>query len=222
LPDIETAVVQCRKADASQYNGTMASQPQPFITPEEYLAMERTAEFRSEYRSGLMVMMAGNTKEHVRIVGDLMILLGNGLQGRPCEPWSNELRVKVSETAYVYPDVIVTCGEPMFTDCQMDTLTNPLVIVEVLSKTTSDYDRGEKFVNYRRIESLQQYVLISQDKPLVEIYTRQTNRHWDLAEIEGLESILDLTSIDCGLSLSEIYRRVEFPPSLQIVDQRSS
>src|SRR5580693_9035962 len=135
----------------------MSSLPVPRISPEEYLALDRFADVRSEYFYGEMFAMAGNTRQHLRIVSNLVYRQRIALEGRPCEAWSNEIRVKASEDAYVYPDMVVICGEPEFVDDRFDTLTNPVVVFEVLSSSTKNLDRGEKFVSYRKLPSLRYY-----------------------------------------------------------------
>ena len=140
-----------------------------------------------------------------------MAELRQRLRGRDCEVYPGDMRVKVSPSGlYTYPDVAVVCGEPQFEDAELDTLLNPKVLIEVLSPSTADYDRGGKFAQYRRLPSLQEYVLISQDRPLVEHYVRQPPNQWMLTENESLQDTVDLPSIDCELPLAEIYFKVRF------------
>jgi Uma2 family endonuclease len=139
----------------------MSTQPKTFISPEQYLAIERKAERKSEYFNGEMFAMAGASESHVLIVTNVVAELREQLRGRPYTVYSTDLRVKVSPTGlYTYPDVVVVCGQPQFADDQRDTLLNPTLIVEVLSESTQDYDRGEKFEHYRSIASFHEYVLI--------------------------------------------------------------
>lgn len=187
-----------------------------YYAVDEYLAIDEASDVRNEYFSGYIIAMAGNTPEHVRIVDNLVRHFGNAFDGGTCETWSNMLRVKASETAYVYPDISVTCGEPIFLPTKPKTLTNPLVIVEVLSESTQRIDRGEKFLNYRELDSLQHYVLVSQDKPLIEVYARQANGHWDFVALKGIDSNLTLDAVDVIIPLAHIYRNVEFPVRLEI------
>ncbi len=191
----------------------MSAAPQPRLTPQQYLARERQAETKSEYLRGEMFAMAGASREHNLIAGNVNRELGSQLRERECEVYQSDMRVKVSPTGlYTYPDVTVVCGEPEFEDAEVDTLLNPKVLVEVLSPSTADYDRGGKFTHYRRLPSLQEYVLISQDRPLVEHYVRQGKDEWLLTEQSSLQDPLILPSIQCQLPLSEIYRKVQFAP----------
>lgn len=189
----------------------MPAMPKPLLTPEEYLARERRAETKSEYLRGEVFAMAGASRAHNLITSNLVFTIGGQLRDRPCEVYTSDMRVKVSPTGlYTYPDVVVVCGEPQFEDAQADTLLNPKVIVEVLSPSTADYDRGGKFTHYRRLTSLQEYLLVSQDRPLVEHYVRQSPDEWLLAERSSLQDHLDLPSIECRLPLAEIYLKVRF------------
>jgi Uma2 family endonuclease len=189
----------------------MTAMPEPLLTPEEYLARERRAETKSEYLRGEMFAMTGASREHNLIAGNVSRQLGQQFRKRRCEVYQGDMRVKVSSTGlYTYPDVAVVCGEPEFEDRQVDTLLNPKVLVEVLSPSTADYDRGGKFTHYRSLPSLAEYVLISQDRPLVEHYVRQGEDAWVLTEQRSLQQVLELSSIDCRLPLSEIYLKVDF------------
>ncbi len=192
----------------------MSAVPKSFLTPEEYLARERRAETKSEYLRGEMFAMSGASREHNLIAGNVSRELGQQLRERPCEVYQADMRVKVSPTGlYTYPDVTVACGELQFEDAEVDTLLNPTVLVEVLSPSTADYDRGGKFAHYRRLASLQEYILVSQDRPLVEHYVRQGSDQWLLTEQRGLEDTLVLPSIGCQIPLAEIYLKVRFAPT---------
>jgi Uma2 family endonuclease len=183
-------------------------------TPEEYLALEREAEYKSEYIDGQIYLMTGASRAHNTITLNLGRELSSLLLGNPCEVYASDMRVKVGPTGtYTYPDLVAVCDEPVFEDGQVDTLTNPTVIIEVLSPSTELYDRGGKFARYRRIESLMEYVLVSQDKVLVEHYVRQDNARsqWVLREIDNIEDKLSLASIGCEVALSAIYIKVQFP-----------
>ena len=183
----------------------------PRITPRQYLALERKADFKSEYHDGFIIAMAGTSREHSLIAGNLHGDIWSQLKKRPCEVHVNDLRVRVSPTGlYTYPDVVAVCGEAEFEDDEVDTLLNPTMIAEVLSPSTESYDRGDKFAHYRQLSSLREYVLIAQDKVLVEHYTRQGN-DWLLTELRGLDDTLQLASIQCEVSLREIYAKVKFP-----------
>jgi Uma2 family endonuclease len=185
------------------------AQPKPFLTPEEYLEIEREAETRSEYLDGEMFAMTGGSYFHNVILGNLVGELRQKLKGRSGTVCPNDQRVRVPETGlYTYPDIVVICGDPVFEDEGVDTLLNPLLIVEVLSPTTEAYDRGKKFEGYRTIPTLAEYVLVSQHKPLIEQYLRQDGQHWLLTATSGRERSVSLSSIRCELELAEIYDKV--------------
>lgn len=189
----------------------MSSKPRPRYTPAEYLAMERQAEHRSEYLGGEIFAMGGASERHNLIVTNTVRELSLQLKGRPCKTYASDLRVKVSPTGlYTYPDVVVVCGKALFDDEEMDTLLNPTVIIEVLSKSTEGYDRGEKFGHYRKLESLAEYVLIAQEKVHVERYARQPEGQWLLSETDNAQDTVPMPSIQCHLALSEVYDKVEF------------
>src|SRR5919201_2587340 len=189
----------------------MSSLAQSLYTPEQYLALERKAQYKSEYINGQIFAMPGASVEHNTITANLVRELGNQFMERPCRVFSSDMRVKVGATGlYTYPDVVAVCGEMQFDDAQRDTLINPTVIIEVLSTSTEAYDRGEKFAHYRRLGSLTDYVLVAQDKVRVEHYVRQDVR-WLLAEISDLDSTLRLASIGCEVALRNIYDKVELP-----------
>ncbi len=189
----------------------MSLQPKPYLSPEDYLALERCAEFKSEYFDGEIFAMAGASEPHNLIVANTLSEIRQQLKKRPCRAYANDMRVKVSPTGlFTYPDVVVVCGQAQFDDSQLDTLLNPILIVEVLDSTEA-YDRGRKFEHYRKLESLMEYVLIAQHRPHVESYRRQPDQRWVLTESDGLESSLRLDAIDCELALAEIYDKVELP-----------
>ncbi len=197
----------------------MSPVAQQRYTPGEYLALEREAEFKSEYVNGRIYAMTGASREHNLIAGNVHGELRARLRGRPCEVYMSDMRVKVSPTgAYHYPDVVAICGIPRFEDKHIDTLLNPTVVFEVLSPSTEAYDRGEKFAHYRRLETLAEYVLIAQDKMRVEHYGRDGER-WVLTEISEPEGVLSLPSLGCEVPLREVYERVEFDGSERNVGQ---
>ena len=191
----------------------MPAQPARDMTPQEYLALERHSEVKSEYWQGDMFAMAGASEAHNLIALNVGAELRAQLKGKPCRVYPSDMRVRIPrEPSYKYPDVIVVCGKPEFEDEERDTLLNPTVIVEVLSPSTERYDRGAKFREYRTIDSLQEYLLISQDKALIERYERQEQtRFWTLSEAAGLNASLELPSIACRLEFAEVYANVEFP-----------
>jgi Uma2 family endonuclease len=189
----------------------MPAQPQiAYITPEEYLAIEREAEYKSEYFNGEIFAMSGASPEHNQIVTNIVGELYAQFKKRPCRVYANDIRVKVSTTGlYTYPDVVAMCDKPRFDDEQKDTLLNPTVIIEVLSDSTANYDRGEKFKHYRSLDSLVEYILIAQDECHIEHYVRQANNQWLLSEIHDLPETIELSSINCHLALSDVYDKVE-------------
>lgn len=180
-----------------------------FISPDEYLKIERTAERKSEYFDGEMFLMAGASKEHNRISFSLSIVVGNQLRGKPCEPFGSDVRVKIPNKNYCYPDLTIAC-DPEWLDGEFDTLLNPVVIFEILSPSNEAWDRGGKFREYQRISSLREYILVSQDKPLIEIYSRR-DIGWLYRAAEGRDSSIILESVEgVQLPLAEIYERVVF------------
>lgn len=186
----------------------MATQPKPTLTPEEYLAFERQVEYRSEYVDGEMVAMTGTSSAHNRIAGGIYAHLYQALASGPCEPFIADMRVCVLRHRYYYPDVVVVCGEAEFEDDELDTLLNPTAVFEVLSKSTRDYDRGEKAEFYRALPSLRELVFISQDRVHVEHMVRQAEREWVLTEYSSLDDTLPLPSLGVSLRLADLYRRV--------------
>ena len=190
----------------------MTAETAPKMTPQEYLVHERQAEYKSEYLKGELFAMAGASRWHNIITLNVGSELRIQLKGRPCETYSNDMRVHTPHTGlYSYPDVVVICGTPKFDDEHRDTLLNPTVLIEVLSPSTESYDRGAKFGHYRRLDSLREYLLITQEKPLIERYVRQEDsRFWTLSDAEGLEAGVELSSIGCLLALAEVYEKVNF------------
>ena len=198
---------------------------QTHLTPEEYIALERKAPpdseiVRYEYLNGELIAMSGASRAHNLITGNIVGELRSLLKGSGCEIYASDMRVSSPITSsYFYPDVVVVCEEPRFEDDVFDILLNPVTLVEVLSPSTEAYDRGEKFSHYRHFASLQEYILVSQDKVLVERYRRPkkhetvpvTAQDWIFTAFQALEDILPLTSIQCDLPLQEIYERVTFP-----------
>lgn len=197
----------------------MSSLPRDYLTPEAYLARERAAETKSEYFDGEVFAMAGASRAHNLIVFNVASQMGPQLRGGPCEAYIGDMRVKVSATGlYTYPDLVVVCDKPELEDEHLDTLLNPTLIIEVLSPSTESYDRGQKFAHYRQIESLQEYVLIAQDRPHVERFVRQPDGQWLLLTATDPAGVVPLSSVDGQLVLSEVYERVEFgdrPPPLR-------
>jgi Uma2 family endonuclease len=191
--------------------------PQPLkrYTPQEYYALEREAEYKSDYYQGEIFNMSGGTARHSLISVNLGREVSSRLKGKPCRAYESNLRLVVLATGLrCYPDLSVYCGPLHFDpeDKSGETATNPTLLVEVLSKSTEGYDRGLKAENYRRIESLRAYVLVSQVKAHVEVYERQPSGSWLLRDANGPDAVLALPAIGVELPLAEIYDGVEFPP----------
>ncbi len=187
----------------------MSSQPETLLTPREYLEIERAAEFKSEFYRGQMFAMTGASRYHNLIVANLIGEIRQALKNSDCEVYPSDLRIKISTTGlYTYPDVTIVCGKPEFEDGVFDTLLNPDVLIEVLSKSTEAYDRGDKSAHYRRLPSLRHYVLVAQDRCSVESYSRQSDNSWRLNEILELSESLKLKSPQMAILAREIYRNV--------------
>jgi Uma2 family endonuclease len=177
-------------------------------TPEEYLAWERASPEKHEFFQGEVFAMAGATKEHNLIVGNIVGELRNALRSGLCQVYPSDLRVKIPATGlYTYPDASVVCSKPKLEDDSFDTLLNPEVIFEVLSDSSENYDRGKKFEQYRTVASLREYILVAQDRVLVEQYTRMPDGAWVLRE-HRQGGRLDLACIGCALDVGEIYLKV--------------
>lgn len=188
----------------------MSSQTKPLTTPKRYLEIERKAEVRSEYLAGEVFAMSGASRRHNRIVTNLVSQLDQQLRDRPCNVYSSDLRVKTNSGVYTYPDVVVTCGEEIFEDDELDTLLNPLLIIEVLSKSTEAYDRGAKFAHYQQIDYLSEYCLVAQDQWSVERYVRQSDQTWLYSNTTSSGNSVTFSSLGCQLQLADIYFKL--PP----------
>jgi Uma2 family endonuclease len=185
--------------------------PKTFLTPEQYLEIERLAERKSEYFNGEMFLMAGAKEAHNLLVANLVREIGQQLRSRPCRVYPSDMRVRVSATGlYTYPDVIAVCGPPRFLDDQKDTLLNPDLIVEVLSPSTEAYDRGRKFEQYKSLESLREYLLVVSDRVHADLYARQTDGRWLLTSADRMEDSLTLESVGAQLTMADLYEKVEF------------
>lgn len=183
------------------------------ITADEYLAIERAAvDEKHEYAFGEIYAMSGASERHVLIVGNIAAALHNQFRQRPCRVYSADLRLCVNQKyRYTYPDVAAVCSQPQFLDGHLDTLLNPDLIVEVLSESTRNYDRGDKFQQYRGIASFREYLLVDQDRVHVEHYSKISDGNWSLRETDNLHNIVELPSIGVKLPLSEIYLKINFP-----------
>lgn len=189
----------------------MSTVPTTYLTPEEYLEQERKAETRSEYFQGEVFAMAGASRRHGLIVTNLIRDLSEKLRKRDCNVYSTDLRLAVNPAGlYTYPDVLVVCGGEEVLDQHDDTLLNPTLLIEVLSESTKDYDRGQKFESYRKLSSLREYLTVAQDKIHIEQWTRQPDNGWILREYSDAAEIIELPSIDVDLQLADIYEKIDF------------
>lgn len=184
------------------------------FSPEEYLDFERAGDVRHEFLDGQVFAMAGESLMHSRVCTNLSGEVRAKLKGKSCEPLSPNMKVRTSTASlFAYPDLTIVCGEPQFHDTKKDVLINPKIIFEVLSPLTEKYDRTTKFARFRMgNESLTDYILVSQDRPLVEHFTKQIDGDWVYRSYGELGDTFDIESIEISLDLSEIYDRVEFEP----------
>jgi len=195
------------------------------FTIDEYLALERTEEERHEYLDGCIYAMAGESPDHGRICMNLYGSLWPQLRGTLCEAFAKDTKVRCGPTPrlgqsmqglFAYPDLVVVCGALQFHDQVQDVLLNPLVILEVLSPSTEAFDRGEKFHRYRRwLPTLTDYVLVAQDRPVMDHYQRTMTGRWEVETLEGLDAHLHLPSIACTVSLADVYERIVFPARVE-------
>jgi len=189
----------------------MSQQLKPYISPQEYLRLERQAEYKSEYLNGEIFAMSGASRKHNLLTLNIGGSLNQQLRGRACEAYTSDMRVKVSVTGlYTYPDVVVVCGEPHFEDDYLDTLSNPTVLIEVLSKSTERYDRIAKSSYYRTLDSLAEHLLVAQDEVRLEQYVRNPDGSWLLLDYRSLDDVAELKSIGCSLTLRDVYDKVRF------------
>ena len=184
-----------------------------YVTPEDYLRLEREAVEKHEYFEGEIRAMAGANYGHNRICANLIIELGIQLRGKACTPIGSDQRLHIlSGSAYVFPDLTVVCGKPEFNEeKKFDTLLNPTLLVEVLSPSTANNDRGEKFMYYRQIPSLRQYLVLDSLSVHAELFSLDELGRWILTETRDLSAVLDLSSIACQVPLTEVYAGIEFP-----------
>jgi Uma2 family endonuclease len=190
----------------------MSALPKYKMTMEEYIEFDKNAEGRYEYFDGEVFAMAGGSPEHTRISGNIFGTLRERLRGTSCEAFTADLRLKVpAALPYRYPDVSVVCGEAQYEEVQgVKLLLNPVLLVEVLSSSTAEYDLGEKFTEYKSVASFQEYLVVSQTRPFVIRYFRHPNGFWVRHDLEGIESEVLLESLNVALPLTEIYERMNF------------
>ncbi len=188
----------------------MTAQPVRYITEQAYITFERASTTRHEYYNGHIYAMTGASRMHNLIAGNTLAALHGQLRRKPCQIFPSDMRVKVQQTGlHTYPDLVVICGEPEFTDDALDTLLNPLVLIEILSPSTERYDRGMKFQHYRTIETLQDYILIAQDHYHIEHFSRQENGQWLFQEAVGLAGSIVISSIGSTLMLADVYEKAD-------------
>lgn len=198
----------------------MSALPKRKLTVEEYFAIERESEIRYEFIDGEIYAMSGGSRSHERIISTVNGILENQFSDGRCEPFPSNMRIKVSARKFFYADLSVACGASLFSkEGGLDHLLNPTLIVEVLSPSTEEYDRHDKFTSYKALDSLREYVLIAQHKPRIEVFTRQSGNRWLYTVAQGLESSIPLESIGLTLNLSEVYRRVDFPETIDPTPQ---
>lgn len=188
----------------------MSAIPKTRLSPEDYLAMERTSIEKSEYYKGEVFAMAGAGNNHNIITANIIITIGSFLKGKSCTVYPSDMRLHIPQNSlYTYPDVMIVCGQKRFLDDKKDTILNPVLIVEVLSPNTEAYDRGEKFRLYRSIPLLQEYMMVDSRRCSVEKYSRNEEGSWVLAEAQDLQASIHLSCIDFDLALQDVYAQVE-------------
>ncbi len=181
-----------------------------YFTVEDYLAAEEKADYKSEYYGSEIIAMSGGSRNHSVICVNMNWRLGESLADKECVVFDSNMKLRIDAVdSFVYPDVAVVCGDIQFYEERRDIITNPVLIIEVLSPSTRSFDRGEKFEYYRTLPSLKEYVLISQDKPIVESYYKQDEKKWLYSVANGPEESIYLQSIDCNLALKDIYHKTE-------------
>ncbi|MEZ5300431.1 MAG: Uma2 family endonuclease [Verrucomicrobiales bacterium] len=182
------------------------------FSPAEYLELEQSADYKSEYFEGEIFAMAGGTVAHARIIANLTAAVGGALKGGPCAAFSSDLMVAVSATSLrTYPDLTIICGEVKTDPETPVAATNPTTIIEVLSDSTEAYDRGKKFHNYLRLPSLREYILVSQNEPRIEWFHRQADGNWALGAVEGLEGDFAFPELGVAVAMADVYAGVNFP-----------
>jgi len=180
------------------------------ISENEYLESEEISDIKHEYYQGEIFAMAGASRKHNLIAANVIISLGTQLKKRPCRVYPSDMRLKIEKTGlYTYPDIMIVCGEERFSNEKENTLLNPDVIIEVLSDSTESYDRGKKFCNYRKLDSLKEYVLISHKCRKIEIYSKNKDNKWELTESIEDNSVIPLEKIGCSLDISDVYDKTE-------------
>ena len=190
----------------------MSAQAKRKLTATEYLAIERKAEFKSDFFNGEMFAMAGASRWHNTIKDNLIVEIGSRMKGSGCRTYSSDQRVLIDDTGlYCYPDIVLQCGQPECLDDSVDVLLNPTAIIEVLSPSTFRYDRVVKFRHYRALPSLQEYILVEQEEAAVDRYCRQADGSWAMVSFVGLAAVMELLCVPVRVPLADIYTGVPFP-----------
>jgi Uma2 family endonuclease len=203
---------------------TMSMMPKRrLLSDAEYLLIERQATQKSEFLRGEMFAMAGATEDHETVAGNCFGLLWQELRKRGCKVFKGDMKVQVSAARrFTYPDVMVVCGERQFADERRDVLLNPLLLIEVLSESTADYDRGGKADDYRLLDSLRELLIVAQDEPRIEHFVWQDKRSWSVTTVQGLDATIELPSVNHKLHLSDIFAGVDFSatsrPALRVAE----
>lgn len=188
-----------------------AAQKQDVFTRDEYLEMEARAECKSEFYKGEIVAMTGGSPKHSIICFNLNGELREAIRDKECSGFESNMKLEIAEAdAFVYPDLMVVCGEIELAKDTMDAITNPVLVVEVLSPSTESFDRGKKFEYYRMVPSLRQYILVSQEEPMVESYYKEGESRWIYTVAKGIEQAILFQSLGCEIALKEIYRKVDW------------
>ena len=188
----------------------MSALPIARLSVDEYLALDRAAEVPSEYHDGEMLPVASVSVEHADIGANLAVWAKKALRSSPCRMTGPSVRVRVKLTKFVIPDLMIYCGKPLVIDEFRDTVTNPKVIIEILSPSTADYDYGTKFILYRGLPSFEEYVLVSQNEARVEVYRKTQDGFWVLRTCSGLDAVVPIESIGAMLPLTDVYDGIEF------------
>jgi Uma2 family endonuclease len=182
-----------------------------FISQEEYLEMERAALDKHEYYQGEVFAMSGASLRHNRIAVNTLTDLANKLKDKSCQPYGSDMRIHIPKnTLYTYPDISIICGDAELTDDKFDTATNPSVIIELLSKSTRNYDRFEKFSLYREIASLKEYILIDTQRVHVEKHIRNADNSWQLTDYYSLNDMFIISAVNVSVSLADVYAGISF------------
>lgn len=182
-----------------------------YITAEEYLYYERKTETKHEYFQGEIFAMSGASFKHNRIFSNTFTSLGSKLKGKKCFPYGSDMRIHIPKnTLYTYPDITVFCQKIQSTDDEFDTAKNPTVIFEILSKSTRNYDKGQKFTLYRDIETLKEYILIDSEKISIEKFSKNNDNSWTLTEYKNLDDVFYIKAIEVSIALTDVYDGVDF------------